>query len=165
MIVLRLFQNQNIDQFLSKLKNLNISFFTFYNSKNENFHSSDSRFPYFVFVFSLITFFLVMTFQFWASSLNYSQNLSGKPNFYWIVAIPVSFEISLLVAATLLTLRLFHILKHNNSSIPKLILRKLQFFSNYLVLIFIDSNNLSVIKQYAEKCFDDLSKIEVLEIE
>lgn len=165
MIALLLSQKKNINQFLSKLRSENFVFFTFYNFKNECFHSSDTRLLLYVFVFSLMTFVFVMLFQFWIATLVYPQNLSGKPNFHWNVAIPVSFEISLLVATVLIILRLFLVLKHNNSSIPRKVLQNLQLFSNYLVLIFIDSNDLTTINQYAEECFRDLSKIEIKKIE
>lgn len=164
MIALALSQKENINRFLYKLKSENIGFFTFYKFKNECFHFPDTRFPLYVFVFSLVTFLLVMLFQFWIASLFYPQNLSGKPNFHWNVAIPVSFEISLLVASILIILRLFFVLKHNNSSIPNKVLQNLQLFSNYFVLIIIDSNDLTIINQFAEKCFGDISKIEIKEI-
>lgn len=89
------------------------------------FHSSDTRFQFYVFVFSLMTFVFVMLFQFLIAWLFYPQNFSGEPNFHWNVAIPVSIKISLLIASILIIFRLFLVLKHNNSSIQRKVLHNL----------------------------------------
>lgn len=57
-----------------------------------------SPLPWFTFVFGAIGCMFGVGFQWWASSVNYPVNIGGKPSFALPAFIPVTFEVTILLA-------------------------------------------------------------------
>lgn len=155
---------QKIESILSDLKNQNSTYYTFYNFKSEQLNSSNSQFSFYLFAFGFLTFLLAILFQYCIAVLHYPQDLGGKPDFHWNIALPFAFEVSMLVIGILSFIRFLLVLKYKNSLIPKEIIELLQFIPNFYVLIVIDSNDFAKFKRYVEKNFENPSEIEIQEI-
>lgn len=162
MILIKFSNKVNIEKFLAQLKEKGYIFHTIYKYKKETLRSAVfPRFSKFLFLIGLVVFILVVFFQYLIKVSLYPQNFGGKPNFHWSVALPIAFEISMLLVGLLALSRFFLLLRHQYSVIPNNVLQILQSFNDFFVLIFIDSDDLVQIQNNIRKCFEDTSNIEV----
>lgn len=103
------------------------------------------KFSFYLLSWGFLCFVFSLVFQYWVNAFVYPQNLSGKPYFSLLTAIPFSFEITLVLVGIMIFLRFVLLCFSRNYKLPSEVKQNLNKIDDDCVMIYFHSNLINTV--------------------